>query len=44
MTIQEVEFLWPFGGDISLGLFYADNPIANYGFLILGGIAFIMLY
>ena len=44
MTIQEVEFLWPVGGNISLELFYADNPIANYGFLILGGISFVMVF
>ena len=45
MTIQEVEFLWPFRrGNISLELFPADNPIANYGFLILGGIAFFLAY
>ena len=44
MTIQEVEFLWPVGGNISLELFYADNPIVNYGFLILGGIAFFMAF
>ena len=44
MTIQEVGVLWPFGGDISLRLFYANNPIANYGFLILGIIAFIFTY
>ena len=44
LTYQKVRFLWPFKGDISLGLCQADNPIANYGFLILGVFVFYLAF